>query len=118
MTRFCTYAYGSRLLENSRAFKTQPSAALGRIMMLDFVIRNEDRLPRRLVVEQKKPYEIILISRCHTPTMAETRECNIMINHNTRLESFTTVDYGTFINSRFHKKQERQQFLKQMKLVK
>ncbi|GJT79990.1 LL-diaminopimelate aminotransferase, chloroplastic [Tanacetum coccineum] len=76
MTRICSYAHGSPLLENSSAFKTQkaaekPSAALGRILMLDFVIRNEDRLPRRLVVEQKKPYEIILISRGMSPSYAK-----------------------------------------------
>ncbi|GJV88233.1 LL-diaminopimelate aminotransferase, chloroplastic [Tanacetum coccineum] len=76
MTRICSYAHGSPLLENSSAFKTQkaaekPSAALGRILMLDFVIRNEDRLPRRLVVEQKKPYEIILISRGMSPSFAK-----------------------------------------------
>lgn len=44
--------HGSPLLENSSAFKTQKaaektSAALGRILMLDLVIRNEDRLPCR-----------------------------------------------------------------------
>ena len=52
MTRFCSYVHGSPLLENSSAFKTQEaakktSAALGRILMLDLVIRNEDRLPCR-----------------------------------------------------------------------
>ncbi|GJU71977.1 reverse transcriptase domain-containing protein [Tanacetum coccineum] len=50
MTRFCSYAHGSPLLENSSAFKTQnaaekTSAALGRILMLDLVIINDDRLP-------------------------------------------------------------------------
>ncbi|PWA64767.1 protein kinase-like domain-containing protein [Artemisia annua] len=52
ITRFCSYVHGSPLLENSSAFKTQKaaektSAALGRILMLDLVIRNEDRLPCR-----------------------------------------------------------------------
>ncbi|KAK9054609.1 hypothetical protein SSX86_025688 [Deinandra increscens subsp. villosa] len=46
------YVHGSPLLENSSAFQTQEaaektSAALGRILMLDLVIRNEDRLPCR-----------------------------------------------------------------------
>ncbi|XP_071709847.1 dual specificity protein phosphatase PHS1-like isoform X2 [Rutidosis leptorrhynchoides] len=46
------YVHGSPLLENSTAFKTQKaaektSAALGRLLMLDLVIRNEDRLPCR-----------------------------------------------------------------------
>ncbi|GKC62252.1 dual specificity protein phosphatase PHS1 [Tanacetum coccineum] len=44
------YAHGSPLLENSSAFKIKKaaektSAALGRILMLDLVIRNKDRLP-------------------------------------------------------------------------
>ncbi|KAI7752330.1 hypothetical protein M8C21_014817, partial [Ambrosia artemisiifolia] len=44
------YVHGSPLLENSSAFNTQEAAektaaALGRILMLDLVIRNEDRLP-------------------------------------------------------------------------
>ncbi|KAL7591611.1 hypothetical protein Lser_V15G33845 [Lactuca serriola] len=43
------YVHGSPLLESSSAFKTQEAAektaaALGRILMLDLVIRNEDRL--------------------------------------------------------------------------
>ncbi|GJV39332.1 dual specificity protein phosphatase PHS1 isoform X2 [Tanacetum coccineum] len=50
MTRFCSYAHGSPLLENSSAFKTQnaeekTSTTLGRILMLDLVIINDDRLP-------------------------------------------------------------------------
>ncbi|TKY73702.1 Dual specificity protein phosphatase PHS1 [Spatholobus suberectus] len=49
---FMSYVHGSPLLESSRAFETQEyaertSAALGRVMMLDLVIRNEDRLPCR-----------------------------------------------------------------------
>lgn len=49
---FMSYVHGSPLLESSRAFESQEyaertSAALGRVMMLDLVIRNEDRLPCR-----------------------------------------------------------------------
>lgn len=48
----CSYVHGSPLLESSSAFESQDSAerisaALGRVMMLDLVIRNEDRLPCR-----------------------------------------------------------------------
>lgn len=44
--------HGSPLLESSRAFESREyaertSAALGRVLMLDLVIRNEDRLPCR-----------------------------------------------------------------------
>ncbi|XP_073157094.1 dual specificity protein phosphatase PHS1-like [Henckelia pumila] len=46
------YVHGSPLLESSNAFESleaseKTSAALGRILMLDLVIRNEDRLPCR-----------------------------------------------------------------------
>ncbi|XP_073281909.1 dual specificity protein phosphatase PHS1-like [Primulina huaijiensis] len=46
------YVHGSPLLECSNAFESleaaeKTSAALGRILMLDLVIRNEDRLPCR-----------------------------------------------------------------------
>ncbi|XP_028073188.1 dual specificity protein phosphatase PHS1-like isoform X1 [Camellia sinensis] len=46
------YVHGSPLLESSNAFDSQEAAektaaALGRILMLDLVIRNEDRLPCR-----------------------------------------------------------------------
>ncbi|KAG9136407.1 hypothetical protein Leryth_024936 [Lithospermum erythrorhizon] len=46
------YVHGSPLLESTYAFDSQESAgrtaqALGRVMMLDLVIRNEDRLPCR-----------------------------------------------------------------------
>ncbi|CAL0330069.1 unnamed protein product [Lupinus luteus] len=47
---FMSYVHGSPLLESSRAFESRESAerisaALGRVLMLDLVIRNEDRLP-------------------------------------------------------------------------
>uniref|UniRef100_A0A7N0SX39 Dual specificity protein phosphatase PHS1 n=1 Tax=Kalanchoe fedtschenkoi TaxID=63787 RepID=A0A7N0SX39_KALFE len=46
------YVHGCPLLETSNAFHTEEAAertaaALGRILMLDLVIRNEDRLPSR-----------------------------------------------------------------------
>ncbi|KAI9079724.1 hypothetical protein K1719_038345 [Acacia pycnantha] len=49
---FMGYVHGSPLLESSCAFESQESvertsAALGRVLMLDLVIRNEDRLPCR-----------------------------------------------------------------------
>ncbi|KAJ1411885.1 Tyrosine specific protein phosphatases domain [Sesbania bispinosa] len=49
---FMSYVHGSPLLENSSAFESRDSAertaeALGRVLMLDLVIRNEDRLPCR-----------------------------------------------------------------------
>lgn len=47
-----TYVHGSPLLENSDAFRSQmaaetTAASLGRVLMLDLILRNEDRLPCR-----------------------------------------------------------------------
>lgn len=49
---FCSYVHGSPLLESSKAFESRETAektatALGRVLMLDLIIRNEDRLPCR-----------------------------------------------------------------------
>ncbi|XP_015937776.1 dual specificity protein phosphatase PHS1 [Arachis duranensis] len=49
---FMSYVHGSPLLESPYAFEyretaERTSAALGRVLMLDLVIRNEDRLPCR-----------------------------------------------------------------------
>ena len=46
----CSYVHGSPLLESSNAFEPHETgeriaAALGRVFLLDLVIRNEDRLP-------------------------------------------------------------------------
>ncbi|GKE34218.1 dual specificity protein phosphatase PHS1 isoform X2, partial [Tanacetum coccineum] len=71
MTRFCSYAHGSPLLENSSAFKTQKaaektSAALGRILMLDLVIRNEDRLPCRYLQWRGNSANLLLADKMAT----------------------------------------------------
>ncbi|CAN1242196.1 Dual specificity protein phosphatase PHS1 [Linum perenne] len=47
-----SYVHGSPLLESSNAFESpeyaeKTAAALGRVLMLDLIIRNEDRLPCR-----------------------------------------------------------------------
>ncbi|GKA67904.1 dual specificity protein phosphatase PHS1 isoform X2 [Tanacetum coccineum] len=75
MTRFCSYAHGSPLLENSSAFKTQKaaektSAALGRILMLDLVIRNEDRLPRRYLQWRGNSTNLLLADKMSTANHA------------------------------------------------
>lgn len=49
---FGSYVHGSPLIESSNAFDSRENAkktaaALGRVLMLDLVIRNEDRLPCR-----------------------------------------------------------------------
>ncbi|KAK9066354.1 hypothetical protein SSX86_013676 [Deinandra increscens subsp. villosa] len=65
------YVHGSPLLENSSAFKTQKaaektSAALGRILMLDLVIRNEDRLPCRFLRWRGNSANLLLADKMAT----------------------------------------------------
>ncbi|KAI7736475.1 hypothetical protein M8C21_012080, partial [Ambrosia artemisiifolia] len=65
------YVHGSPLLENSSAFQTQEAAektaaALGRILMLDLVIRNEDRLPCRHLRWRGNPANLLLADKMAT----------------------------------------------------
>ncbi|KAG4998926.1 hypothetical protein AAZX31_08G008600 [Glycine max] len=65
---FMSYVHGSPLLENSSAFKSRESAertseALGRVLMLDLVIRNEDRLPCRELRWRGNPANLLLAGK-------------------------------------------------------
>ncbi|RDX63560.1 Dual specificity protein phosphatase PHS1, partial [Mucuna pruriens] len=79
---FMSYVHGSSLLESSRAFESQEhaertSAALGRIMMLDLVIRNEDRLPCRQLRWRGNSANLLLAEKmisASTDTIGETSD--------------------------------------------
>ncbi|XP_017436470.1 dual specificity protein phosphatase PHS1 isoform X1 [Vigna angularis] len=65
---FMSYVHGSPLLESSTAFKSKESAertseALGRVLMLDLVIRNEDRLPCRELRWRGNPANLLLAGK-------------------------------------------------------
>ncbi|KAI3671462.1 hypothetical protein L1987_87200 [Smallanthus sonchifolius] len=65
------YVHGSPLLENSSAFQTQEAAektaaALGRILMLDLVIRNEDRLQCRYLRWRGNSANLLLADKMAT----------------------------------------------------
>ncbi|CAJ1937571.1 unnamed protein product [Sphenostylis stenocarpa] len=65
---FMSYVHGSPLLENSSAFESKESAertseALGRVLMLDLVIRNEDRLPCRELRWRGNPANLLLAGK-------------------------------------------------------
>ncbi|XP_057422929.1 dual specificity protein phosphatase PHS1-like [Lotus japonicus] len=69
---FMSYVHGSPLLESSSAFETQDSAerisaALGRVMMLDLVIRNEDRLPCRQLRWRGNSANLLLAEKMISP---------------------------------------------------
>ncbi|ESW31967.1 hypothetical protein PHAVU_002G282600 [Phaseolus vulgaris] len=65
---FMSYVHGSPLLESSTAFKSKgcaerTSEALGRVLMLDLVIRNEDRLPCRDLRWRGNPANLLLAGK-------------------------------------------------------
>ncbi|GMI72226.1 PROPYZAMIDE-HYPERSENSITIVE 1 [Hibiscus trionum] len=74
-----SYVHGSPLLESSSAFDSKESAertatALGRVLMLDLVIRNEDRLPCRQLRWRGNPANLLLtdkISSSHIGSLDE-----------------------------------------------
>ncbi|CAI8599033.1 unnamed protein product [Vicia faba] len=79
---FMSYVHGSPLLESSSAFESRDSAertsaALGRVMMLDLVIRNEDRLPCRQLRWRGNPANLLLAEKSipsNLDTIGETFE--------------------------------------------
>lgn len=67
---FClsSYVHGSPLLESSSAFDSleaseKTAAALGRILLLDLVIRNEDRLPCRQLRWRGNPANLLISAK-------------------------------------------------------
>ncbi|CAL5204482.1 unnamed protein product [Lathyrus oleraceus] len=75
---FMSYVHGSPLLESSSAFESRDSAertsaALGRVMMLDLVIRNEDRLPCRQLRWRGNPANLLLAEKA-IPSNLDTKE--------------------------------------------
>lgn len=62
------YVHGSPLLESSDAFGSQEAArntaaSLGRVLMLDLVLRNEDRLPSRQLGWRGNPANLLLADK-------------------------------------------------------
>ncbi|KAM7276768.1 hypothetical protein ACFE04_018634 [Oxalis oulophora] len=63
-----SYVHGSPLLESTSAFESRETsektaAALGRILILDLVIRNEDRLPCRQLRWRGNPANLLLAEK-------------------------------------------------------
>lgn len=68
------YIHGSPLLESTSAFDSQEAAgrtaqALGRILVLDLVIRNEDRLPCRRLRWRGNPANLLLADKMETESV-------------------------------------------------
>lgn len=74
MTCYFSYIHGSPLLESSNAFDSREAgertaAALGRVLMLDLVIRNEDRLPCRHLRWRGNPANLLLADKVNAANL-------------------------------------------------
>ncbi|GJN32034.1 hypothetical protein PR202_gb20505 [Eleusine coracana subsp. coracana] len=69
-----SYIHGSPLLENSKAFNSVEAAcitasSLGRVLMLDLILRNEDRLPCRQLGWRGNPANLMISDRLSSPSV-------------------------------------------------
>ena len=76
---FCSYVHGSALLESLSAFDSRETAertaaALGRVLMLDLVIRNEDRLPCRVLRWRGNPANLLLADKTSSANIGSLDE--------------------------------------------
>ncbi|OMO94706.1 hypothetical protein CCACVL1_05877 [Corchorus capsularis] len=74
-----SYVHGSPLLESSSAFDSKEAsertaAALGRVLMLDLVIRNEDRLPCRELRWRGNPANLLLADKTSSTNLGSFDE--------------------------------------------
>ncbi|GMY15207.1 dual specificity protein phosphatase PHS1 isoform X1 [Fagus crenata] len=76
---FMSYVHGSPLMESSSAFESheyaeKTAAALGRVLMLDLVIRNEDRLPCRQLRWRGNSANLLLADKTASANMDALEE--------------------------------------------
>uniref|UniRef100_A0A0E0JHP4 Uncharacterized protein n=1 Tax=Oryza punctata TaxID=4537 RepID=A0A0E0JHP4_ORYPU len=69
-----SYIHGSPLLESSKAFSPREAAcitaaSLGRVLMLDLILRNEDRLPCRQLGWRGNPANLMISDRSSAPSV-------------------------------------------------
>lgn len=69
-----SYIHGSPLLESSKAFSPREAAcvtasSLGRVVMLDLILRNEDRLPCRQLGWRGNPANLMISDRPSAPSV-------------------------------------------------
>ncbi|VAH19408.1 unnamed protein product [Triticum turgidum subsp. durum] len=69
-----SYIHGSPLLESPKAFSSRQAAcvtssSLGRVLMLDLILRNEDRLPCRQLGWRGNPANLMISDRSSLPSM-------------------------------------------------
>ncbi|KAF5732247.1 hypothetical protein HS088_TW18G00938 [Tripterygium wilfordii] len=76
---FMSYVHGSLLLESSNAFESgdiaeKTAAALGRVLVLDLVIRNEDRLPCRELGWRGNPSNLLLADKMASVNISDLED--------------------------------------------
>lgn len=69
-----SYIHGSPLLESSKAFHSREAAcvtasSLGRVLMLDLILRNEDRLPCRQLGWRGNPANLMISDKSSLPNL-------------------------------------------------
>ncbi|GKV17412.1 hypothetical protein SLEP1_g27927 [Rubroshorea leprosula] len=104
-----SYVHGSPLLESSSAFESQETAektaaALGRVLLLDLVIRNEDRLPCRQLRWRGNPANLLLadkMSSANTDTLEEAFDSAIYRYRPRVIRALQKERRSTSVDSRF-----------------
>ncbi|ONM31723.1 Dual specificity protein phosphatase PHS1 [Zea mays] len=88
-----SYIHGSPLLESSKAFHSREAAcvtasSLGRVLMLDLILRNEDRLPCRQLGWRGNPANLMISDKSSLPNLdrlddfkSSTDSSNQLITH-------------------------------------
>lgn len=86
----CSYIHGSPLLESSKAFNSREAAcvtasSLGRVLMLDLILRNEDRLPCRQLGWRGNPANLMISDKSSSPNVDRLQDPNSMTESSSQL---------------------------------
>ncbi|KAH0923285.1 hypothetical protein HID58_023303 [Brassica napus] len=98
-----SYVHGCPLLESMSSFETEEKAeraasALGRILVLDLVIRNEDRLPCRQLRWRGNPANLLLTDRIMSST--KPLECSFEEAFDSAIKRYHPRDYRSIQKER------------------
>ncbi|ESQ31920.1 hypothetical protein EUTSA_v10003616mg [Eutrema salsugineum] len=98
-----SYVHGCPLLESVSSFETEEkaeraAAALGRILLLDLVIRNEDRLPCRQLRWRGNPANLLLTDRI--VSSAKHLECSFEEAFDSAIKRYHPRDYRSIQKER------------------
>ncbi|KAF8661784.1 hypothetical protein HU200_056738 [Digitaria exilis] len=85
-----SYIHGSPLLESSKAFNSRETAcvtasSLGRVLMLDLILRNEDRLPCRQLGWRGNPANLMISDRSSSANVVRLQDSKSTIESSNQL---------------------------------